>query len=57
MSKYNSQSIGIALVGGVDENLKAEDNFTDEQFSALQMLLLSLIKDYPDAEIVGYSQS
>jgi|TARA_R100001440_G_scaffold33069_2_gene51949 N-acetyl-anhydromuramyl-L-alanine amidase AmpD len=51
---YNSQSIGVALVGGVDNDLKAENNYTDEQFSALQMLLLSLSKDFPDAEIVGH---
>ena len=51
---HNSYSIGIALVGGVDNDMKAEDNYTDKQFSALQMLLLSLAKDYPNAEIVGH---
>ena len=44
---HNRQSIGICLVGGVDENLKPESNFTFRQFSCLHQTVNNLIITYP----------
>lgn len=51
---YNYDSIGICLVGGVDDNLKPEKNFTKEQFTALLDLLKKINKVYPRAKILGH---
>lgn len=51
---YNYNSIGVCLVGGIDENGKSESNFTPEQFEALWNVLGVLTKDYPFAEVVGH---
>lgn len=46
---FNSTSIGICLVGGVNEKMKPEDNFTPAQFAALKGLVASLKEQFPDA--------
>lgn len=51
---HNSNSIGICMVGGVNDAGKAEDNFTPSQFATLHAMLLDLRADYPDAEILGH---
>jgi len=51
---YNSTSVGISLVGGVDANGKPEDNFTSAQFAALAELLIELKAKYPKADILGH---
>jgi hypothetical protein len=51
---YNSNSVGICLVGGVDAKGKSEDNFTSAQFAALAELLIELRKKYPKATIQGH---
>lgn len=51
---WNSQSLGICLVGGIDPNGKPENNFTDDQFAALAELLQRLRKAYPKASILGH---
>lgn len=51
---YNYSSIGICLVGGVDENGKADDNFTEEQYSSLRSLLEGLIFVRPDLGLFGH---
>lgn len=51
---HNSHSIGICMVGGVNSEGKAENNFTLHQFSALLDELIALTADYPDAVIVGH---
>ena len=51
---YNSQSLGICLVGGVDENLKAQNNFTPAQFDALTKLLKDLTQQFPQATVQGH---
>lgn len=50
----NYQSVGVCMVGGVDGAGKAENNFTDDQFSSLRALLLVLVSAYPDAEVLGH---
>ena len=51
---YNSKSLGVCLVGGVDSDMEAEDNFTDEQFSSLDRVLTALQGLFPDAVIQGH---
>lgn len=51
---YNSVSVGICLVGGIDEKGKPDNNFSDEQMAALGYLLTKLKKIFPDAKVVGH---
>lgn len=56
----NADSVGICLVGGVDANLKPENNFTDHQKAALQTLLWRMTSGrdfegaYQDLPVVGH---
>ncbi|PMH45964.1 hypothetical protein BCU68_09215 [Vibrio sp. 10N.286.49.B3] len=43
---HNRANLGICLVGGVDEQLKAQDNFTTEQKEALWQLLTQLMAQH-----------
>lgn len=51
---YNSCSIGICMVGGIDASGKGEDNFTDDQYAALGELLHKLEAQFPKADILGH---
>jgi N-acetylmuramoyl-L-alanine amidase len=51
---YNHCSIGICMVGGVDKNLKPENNFEAAQFEALALLLDQLKLKFPTAKIQGH---
>ena len=51
---YNSTSINIAYVGGVDSKGKATDNRTKEQIDSLKNLLSTLKTRYPNAHIMGH---
>lgn len=61
VSGYNSYSIGVVYVGGLEnkpgvayEKLKAKDTRTDAQKAALMSLLIDLRKLYPNAKILGH---
>lgn len=51
---HNAHSIGICLVGGLDDDLQPQNNFTARQFDALYALLLALHARYPNAEVLGH---
>lgn len=51
---WNKRSIGICLVGGVDEDNKPEDNFTTEQYASLKELVEYLRRVFPDTKIIGH---
>lgn len=51
---YNHNSIGISLVGGVNEKGQPEDNFTSAQYEALANLLRTLKAKYPKAQVCGH---
>ncbi|WP_419810784.1 N-acetylmuramoyl-L-alanine amidase [Bacterioplanoides sp.] len=55
---FNSDSIGIAMVGGLGEDDQAEDNFTDEQFKALANLITTLdsVEQIAGSEVVGHNE-
>lgn len=51
---FNSVSINVAYIGGIDTNGKPTDNRTDEQKVSLRSLLKMLHKKYPTAVIQGH---
>lgn len=51
---YNDRSVGICMAGGIDKEGNPEDNFTDEQWAALEKLVKRLHAKYPRAEVVGH---
>lgn len=51
---YNSTSINVAYIGGIDEKGKGLDNRTEQQKQSLNKILTELKKKYPGAEIMGH---
>lgn len=51
---FNSISINVAYIGGIDSNGKPIDNRTAEQKKSLRILLKMLHKKYPNAIIQGH---
>lgn len=51
---FNSISLGVSMVGGVNAKGKPENNATPEQMAALEKLLRHLTTIYPDAVICGH---
>lgn len=51
---YNSNSINVAYVGGIDSKGRPVDNRTKEQKTALTSILRSLKLRYPNAHIMGH---
>ena len=54
VKNYNSISVGVCLVGGVNDSLKPEYNFTKEQEASLKEVLKTLKEKYPIAVIKGH---
>ena len=52
--KVNRSSVAVCLVGGVDDNMQPEDNFTEAQDVALLDLLEELCSIFPQARIAGH---
>ena len=53
---YNANSIGVCLVGGLDDNGKPEQNYTANQYYSLKKLLDVLCVTFPDAVIMGHNE-
>lgn len=51
---YNSRSIGICVVGGVNSANEPEANYTPAQYDSLSRLVEQLTSRYPDAEVLGH---
>lgn len=51
---FNNRSIGICLVGGVDENKQPQDNFTEEQKKNLALLIDQMLTIWPDSKVLGH---
>lgn len=51
---YNNFSLGVCLVGGVDDDLTPENNFTPAQMAALKALIVSLKAKYHRIAILGH---
>lgn len=52
----NSISVGICMVGGIDEDGRAANNFTLKQWKALKRELQWLRALFPNAMIAGHNQ-
>jgi len=53
---YNRDSIGICMIGGVDEYNDPDENFTGKQWVSLRQLLKVLRADYKKATIHGHNE-
>ena len=51
---YNSTSINVCYIGGVDKQGRPVDNRTDAQKASLATVLRDLHKRFPNAEIMGH---
>lgn len=51
---FNQHSIGICMAGGLDENMKAENNFTGDQWVSLSALVGELHLRFPTAQVLGH---
>jgi len=51
---HNLTSVGICLVGGIDERGAPAANYTEAQWRSLHGLLVSLRSRFPTAEICGH---
>ena len=50
----NRVSWGVCMIGGVDANGNAVDNFTAEQYVSLGLIVDALQTRAPDAEVLGH---
>lgn len=53
---YNANSIGICLVGGIDDKGKPQNNFTDAQWTELKRLVSELTEKYGALKIIGHNE-
>ena len=51
---FNAESVGICLVGGVNEKNEPTDNFTSAQWTALERVVKSQLKLFPKAVVQGH---
>lgn len=51
---YNSRSIGVCLVGGVNARNEPADNFTKSQYSALVRLVRRLRAQHDIVSVIGH---
>lgn len=51
---WNTNSIGVCLIGGADKHGRGEANYTSEQMAALDGLLTALKSRYPSATVIGH---
>jgi N-acetylmuramoyl-L-alanine amidase len=54
---YNSKSIGVCYIGGVEKDGKTpKDTRTPEQYTALTNLITALLEMYPTATLHGHNE-
>lgn len=51
---FNTGSIGVVYVGGLDAQGKAKDTRTPAQLDAMARLVTQLVKAYPGADVLGH---
>lgn len=52
-SGWNSRTIAVCLIGGVDNNNQPENNFTEAQFKTLEETVLTILEDHPSITTIG----
>jgi N-acetyl-anhydromuramyl-L-alanine amidase AmpD len=50
----NWESVGVCLVGGVNDSNRPDCNFTSHQWRELELLIASLARRYPQAVVQGH---
>ena len=53
---HNANSIGICLVGGINDKGEPESNFTKAQWATLERLVRILKVDFPHATVHGHRE-
>jgi N-acetylmuramoyl-L-alanine amidase len=53
---HNASSIGICLVGGINNKGEPESNFTKSQWATLERLVRILKVDFPHATVHGHNE-
>lgn len=53
---HNKNSIGICLVGGLDDSGNPEANYTPAQWDALKKLVDELCQQFPGVHIIGHNE-
>lgn len=51
---WNSKSVGVCLVGGINAKGQFEANFTPAQMNSLRNKLKELMSKYPNAELMAH---
>jgi len=51
---HNFNSIGVCLVGGIDDDSKADDNYNLKQYNALIQLISFLKITFPIDDVLGH---
>ena len=51
---WNSKSVGVCLVGGINAKGQFEANFTPDQMNSLRNKLEELMSKYPNAELMAH---
>lgn len=54
--RHNANSIGICLIGGINDKGKSENNFTQAQMATVERLVRILKADYPKATVYGHRE-
>ena len=52
----NAHSVGICLVGGLNDTGKPEANFTPAQWATLERVVRDLLRKYPGASVAGHNE-
>lgn len=50
---WNKRSIGVCMVGGIDKEGKAEDNFTEAQWKSLEEVVLTYLERFSSIATIG----
>lgn len=54
---WNSKSVGVCLVGGIDDKGRYEANFTPAQMLELRGLLQTLLAKYPGSKLMAHHEA
>jgi predicted Zn-dependent peptidase len=51
---YNSNSVSVCLVGGINDAGKPESNYTEAQWASLDEVVSNMSYEYPNAVVLGH---
>lgn len=51
---YNSRSVGVCLVGGLNQHGNPSPEYTEDQWGSLRVLVSFLNRCFPTAEVLGH---